>query len=82
MIETEMGISRKWLIFYDFLIKTITAIILNKNLLSVQFRYYPPLNRIISSIGRAFLLIVLRLSNSSQTITATQRQDSVEVSTL
>ena len=81
-----MGISRKWLIFYDFLIKTITAIILNKNLSSVQLRYYPPLNRVISSIGRALLLIVLKLklklNNSSQTITATQRQDSVEVSTL
>ena len=82
IIETEMGISRKWLIFYDFLIKTITAIILNKNLSSVQLRYYPPLNRVISSIGRALLLIVLKLKNSSQTITATQCQDSVEVSTL
>lgn len=68
--------------FVVLLIKTITAIILNKNLSSVQLRYYPPLNRIISSIGRAFLLIVLKLNNSSQTITATQRQDSVEVSTL
>jgi len=51
--------------FAVLLIKTITAIILNKNLSSVQLRYYPPLNRIISSIGRAFLLIVLKLNNSS-----------------
>ena len=53
MIETEMGISRKWLIFYDLFIKTITAIILNKNLSSIQLLYYPPLNRVISSIGGA-----------------------------